>query len=338
MKIRADQLGATLKRQEAALCWVAGDEILQLQEAADAVRGHWRAAGFDSRELLHVEQGFDWDDFLYQLDATSLFAERKLLELRLHGAKLDNSGREAIANYLERTPEDYRVLITSPKIESSVLSSKWFKQLENRLILVQIWPIDRARLPQWLRRRLAQAGIAMDDAALRILSDRVEGNLLAAKQEVEKLALLYGGESDSPRELTEREVLRQVADSSRYDLGKLADAALRGDAARALRVLGGLRAEGVFPLLILAVLSRQLRQLLEIGELVDQGREMGQAMSSAGVWQSRKPIVSQALQRLSASDTRQMLAQCEGIDHAVKGLRKANPWDELSHLLLRLSN
>ena len=337
MKIRGDQLPATLARQPAPLYWLAGDEILLLQEAADEVRRHWREAGFTEREVLHVEQGFDWNDFLYQLDATSLFAERKLLELRLYGSKLDPRGREAIAAFLDKVPEDYRVLIIGPRIDSSTLSAKWFRNLEDNLVLVQIWPLDRNRLPAWLRQRLAAAGIQADDDALQVLTDRVEGNLLAAAQEIEKLALLAGAEAGAGVKLTGKDVLRLVSDSSRYDLGKLADAALKGDAERAQRVLGGLRAEGVFPLLILAVLGRELRQLLQILEQIDQGREIGQAMSAARVWQSRKPIVSQALKRLSTDKAQQMLEHCKLIDHSVKGLHRANPWDELSLLVLQLS-
>ena len=337
MKIRGDQLSAALTKHAAALYWLAGDEVLLLQEAADQVRGHWRKAGFVEREIFHVEQGFDWNDFLYQLDATSLFTERKLLELRLYGAKLDPQGREAIKVYLDKAPQDYRVLIGGPRVDSSILSAKWFRNLGERLVLVQIWPLDRARLPAWLRRRLAAAGIEADDDALEMLTDRVEGNLLAANQEIEKLALLAGAESGAPVKLAGKDVLRIVADSSRYDPGKLTGAALRGDAGRAQRVLGGLRAEGVFPLLILAVISRELRQLLEILEQIDQGRDTGQAMTAARIWHSRKPVVSQALKRLSANDAQQMLEQCKIVDHAVKGLCRANPWDELSLLILRLS-
>lgn len=337
MKIRGDQLSSTLTRQSAPLYWLAGDEILLLREAADEVRRHWREAGFAEREVFHVEQGFDWNDFLYQLDATSLFAERKLIELRLYGAKLDARGREAITAWLDKAPEDYRVLITGPRIDSSVLSAKWFRNLDDKLVLVQIWPIDRARLPAWLRQRLGAAGIQADDDALQVLTDRVEGNLLAAEQEIEKLALLAGAGPGANARLTGKDVLRLVSDSSRYDLGKLTDAALKGDAERAQRVLGGLRAEGVFPLLILAVLGRELRQLLQILEQIDQGREIGQAMSAARVWQSRKPIVSQALKRLSTDKAQQMLEHCKLIDHSVKGLHRANPWDELSLLILQFA-
>ncbi|MYA37799.1 MAG: DNA polymerase III subunit delta [Gammaproteobacteria bacterium] len=336
MKIRGDQLSSTLARQSAPLYWLAGDEILLLREAADEVRRHWRQAGFTEREVFHVEQGFDWNDFLYQFDATSLFAEQKLLELRLYSAKLDAKGREAITAWLDKAPEDYRVLISGPRIDSSVLSAKWFKNLDDKLVLVQIWPIDRARLPAWLRQRLAAAGIQPDDDALQILTDRVEGNLLAAEQEIEKLALLADAEPGANKRLTGNDVLRLVSDSSRYDLGKLADAALKGDAERAQRVLGGLRAEGVFPLLILAVLTRELRQLLTILDQIDQGHEIGQAMSAARIWQSRKPIVSQALKRLTADKAQQMLEHCKLIDHSVKGLHRANPWDELSLLVLRI--
>ena len=341
MKIRADQLTATLARESMPLYWLAGDEVLLQQEAADAVRAHWRAEGFGEREVYHVEAGFDWQDFLYELDATSLFAERKLLELRLYGKGLDAKGREAVGAYLERQAEDFRVLVSGPRLDASTLSTKWFKQLEARMALVQIWPLDRARLPAWLRQRLRQSGIEADNAALEALTDRVEGNLLAAQQEIDKLALLAGaqagGKSGANIRLTGENVLRLVADSARYDLGKLIEAALRGETARAQRVLNGLRAEGVFPLLVLGAVVRELRQLLEIFEKIDQGQDLGQAMTSSRVWHSRKNLVSAALGRLEAGKVEQMLAHCGVIDRAVKGLHRTNPWDELSRLLLRLS-
>ena len=334
MKVRADQLAATLRRESVPLYWLTGDEILLLQEAADEIRTHWRAAGFVEREVYHVERGFDWNDFLYELDATSLFSERKLLELRLYGAKLDNPGREAIGAYLDKTPKDFRVLVSGPRIDGASLRTQWFKKLESRLALVQIWPLDRTRLPAWLRQRLNRAGIVPDNSAVQVLCDRVEGNLLAAQQEIDKLALLAGAEPGANIELSGENVLRLVADSSRYDPGKLAEAALAGETARTQRILAGLRAEGVFPLIVLAVIIRELRQLLEIREKVDRGQEPGQAMASSGVWHSRKNPVSRALGRLEPAELRRMLVHCKHIDHAVKGLHRANPWDELSLLLL----
>jgi len=336
MKIRGDQLAPALAGKSMPLYWLAGDELLLVQEAADAVRAHWREAGFAERAVYHVEAGFDWDDFLYELDATSLFSERKLLELRLHSGKLDQNGRAALGAYLDRESGDFRLLISGPRIEASTLATKWFKQLESRLALVQIWPLDRSRLPAWLRQRLRRAGIEADHSALQALTDRVEGNLLAAQQEIDKLALLAGAEPGASIPLSGENVLRLVADSSRYDLGKLAEAALKGETARAQRVLVGLRAEGVFPLLILGTISRELRQLLDIYGKLAQGQDISRAMSSARVWQSRKNPVSQAIQRLNPAAVENMLEHCKTIDHTVKGLRRANPWDELSLLLLRL--
>ncbi|MCY4181601.1 MAG: DNA polymerase III subunit delta [Gammaproteobacteria bacterium] len=336
MKIRGDQLAATLAGKPVPLYWLAGDEPLLAQEAADAVRAHWREAGFAERTVHHVEAGFDWEDFLYELDATSLFSERKLLELRFYSGKLDQKGREALGAYLDREPADFRLLISGPRIEASTLATKWFKQLESRVALVQIWPIDRSRMPAWLRQRLRQAGIEADNSALQALTDRVEGNLLAAQQEIDKLALLAGAEPGASIPLNGENVLRLVADSSRYDLGKLAEAALKGETARAQRVLNGLKAEGVFPLLILGTISRELRQLLEIHGKLSQGQDIGRAMSAARVWQSRKNLVSQAIQRLDPAAIEDLLEHCKTIDHAVKGLHRANPWDELSLLLLHL--
>lgn len=337
MKIRLEQLSSTLEQHSTSLYWLSGDEILLLQEAADALRGHWREAGFEERQVFHVEQGFDWNDFHHELDSMSLFAERKLLELRLYSNKLDTAGKEALAAYLDRALEDFRVLVSSPRLESSTVSTKWFKQIESRSVLVQIWPIDRGRLPAWLRQRLAATGIHADDTALQILTDRVEGNLLAAQQEIEKLALLAGAGPGTAVALNGNTVAKLVSNSSRYDLGKLTDAALNGETARAQRVLSGLRAEGVFPLLILAVLSRELRQLLDMLAKIDSGQETGKVLAAARVWFSRKPIVTRALHRLSAGDVQEMLDACKTIDHAVKGLHPANPWDQLSMLVIRLS-
>ncbi len=337
MKIRLEQLPTALSKQQASLIWLAGDETLLVQEAADAVRASWRDCGFIERELFHVEPGFSWDDFNFELESTSLFASQKILELRIPSAKLDVGGKAALAGYLDRKLEDYRLLVITPRLESSTLSSKWFKQLESLMVLVQIWPLERRQLPAWLRQRLVQAGLHADDSALQVLIDRVEGNLLAARQEIEKLGLLANAKPGDKVALSGDDVLRLVADSSRHDLGKLTEAALLGAAARTRRILASLRAEGVFPLLILAALSRELRQLLVMREQIDGGRDIAQAMASSRVWFSRKAAVGRALQRLSAAEIEQMLDHCALVDHAVKGLHRANPWDELSHLCLRFS-
>ncbi|MEQ8955713.1 MAG: DNA polymerase III subunit delta [Gammaproteobacteria bacterium] len=336
MKIKAEQLARTLQQDLHPLYWLSGDEPLLMQEAADSIRQRCRELGFVAREIVYIERSFNWDSFKQVTGNLSLFADKKIVELRLASAKLDDGGKTALQDYVNDASDDIVILISSPRLESGSLNTKWFKQLEAASVIIQIWPVGREHLGSWLSARLLQEGINADAEALQLLSDKVEGNLLAAMQEIEKLKLLaHTGAGEI--KLDARTVMQVVADSSRFNIYQLVDAALAGQVSRAQKILAGLRNEGSFPLPILGAITRELRSLLPMLEKKQQGIGTNQIIQQARVWFNRKQAVSRAVNTLSQEQVWDMLEHARLIDRCVKGLAPNNPWTELSLLLLGLS-
>lgn len=338
MKIKPEQLAGSLKKTSLPLYWLAGDDPLLMQESADLIRGFYREQEFQEREIFSVERGFDWESLSQSLNNLSLFSDRKIIELRLSNPRLDNPGRELLQAYVEHPSADILILISSPRIDSAILNSKWFKSIEANAGLIQIWPINREHLADWLAKRLLKANIKADATALQYLCERVEGNLLAATQEIEKLKLLASpGESGETVQLDADTVLKVVADSSRFTAFQLVDAALSGEASRAQRILSGLQNEGVFPLVILAAITRELHNLLPMLSKKQQGQSIANILQSSRVWFNRKQAVGNALRRLTTEDTWRLLDRARLIDQAIKGMNPTDPWIELSRLILNLS-
>ena len=337
MKIKTEQLTSTLKNNNLPLYWISGDETLLTQEAADQVRIHYRKLGFLDREVFNVDRSFNWQDFSHETANLSLFAEQKQIELRLSSAKLDETGKQALQDYLNTLTPDLLLLIISPKLESGTANTKWFKAIEAAGAYLPIWPINRDGLGTWLAQRLLREGINAEPAALQLLVDKVEGNLLAAMQEIEKLKLIANPAQHATINLDVNTVMQVVADSSRYTVYHLIDAALFGDAARSQKILAALKAEGIFPLPILGAITRELRQLLPMIEKRQQGQGINSIVQTAHVWFNRKQVVGSAIGRIKSREIWQMLEHAREIDQSIKGMLRTNPWDELSLLLLSLS-
>jgi DNA polymerase-3 subunit delta len=308
-----------------------------MQEAADSIRLHFRKQGFDERDVFNVDKSFDWNGFHHATNNLSLFAEKKILELRFTTAKLDDPAKKALHQYFEAPKSDFILLISSPKLEAATLNTKWFKAIESQSALIQIWPVNREGLASWLEQRLLQENIRADDAALQLLMDKVEGNLLAAMQEIEKLKLLSGNDSNGLINLDANTVMQVVADSSRYNVYNLVDSTLSGDLARSQKILAGLRSEGIFPLVILNAFTREIRSLQSMVEKRQQGQGVNAIMQTSRVWYNRKQPVGSALQRLTSEDIWQLLDHSKLIDQSIKGLSALNPWDEISRLMVKLS-
>lgn len=338
MKIKTEQLARTLKGTPMPLYWLTGDEPLLMQEAADQIRNHFRTLGFSEREVFAVDKTFNWENFQHAISNLSLFSTQKLIELRMLSAKLDDTGKAALHSYLGQTNPDFVVLVSSPKIEAATFKTKWFKQIEEAGVCVQIWPVQREQLRSWLEQRLLREGIQADTAAITVLMDKIEGNLLAAVQEIEKLKLLANSKAGEVLRLDANTVQQVVADSSRFNVYQLIDAALLGDAARAQKILRGLQNEGIFPLVVLGAITRELRSLLPMLQLKEQGQVISGIVQTTRVFFNRTQAVSSALHLLSTERVWQMLNHARLIDQSIKGMSSANPWDELSRLLLSISN
>lgn len=332
-KLRADQLSQSLQKgQLLPVYLISGDETLLVQEACDAVRQAARKAGFTERERYHADKQFDWSLLLSAANSLSLFNDKKIIELRIDNGKPGTEGSSAIAEYLANPSEDNVLLIVTPKLDGGTQRSKWVKAIDKAGYWVPIWPISAAQLPRWLGQRLKEAGLKADSQVVELLATRIEGNLLAAHQEIEKLKLL-----SSDQWLTPELVANAVADSARYDVFSLVDRALMGDARAAVRTLNGLRGEGTEPITVLWALARELRILLEVAQTTAQGQSFSWAAKNAGVWDKRQPLVQQALRRLHPRQLSMLLRQANGIDKAIKGMRKTDPWSELTELLLNLA-
>ncbi|MCG5495720.1 DNA polymerase III subunit delta [Ectothiorhodospira variabilis] len=331
MQLRPEQLESHLEKALAPIYLLSGDEPLQLMEAADAVRAAARLQGVEDREVFNVDKGFDWEQLSAAAESLSLFARRRLLELRMPTGKPGAQGSKVLQAYARRPAEDTVLLIETGRLDASDRKTAWCKALESAGVLVQVWPLDLAGTQGWMQRRMRRHGLQPTADALRLLSERVEGNLLAATQEIDKLVLLSG-----PGPVDAEAVLSAVADSARFGVFDLVDAALAGETARAVRVLQGLRDEGIEAVLVLWALAREIRSLHRMAEQVEAGKPVQQILSGVRP-QRRQPIVRQALRRHGEMGLGRLLASCARVDRAIKGRHPGNPWDELLDLTLNLA-
>lgn len=337
MKIKPDQLQTHLQnslqaKQLSPIFIISGDEPLLSQEAADDIRSTARQLGFNERETFHVDARFDWNLVFNETNALSLFADKKIIELRIANGKPGDKGSKAICELCDNLNDTNLLLIILPKLEKGGYQSKWMKTLENHGVHIQVWPVSPQQLPRWINQRLNQSGINANHEAVDILADRVEGNLLAAMQEINKLKLLsLEGKVDADIMST------VVADSARYNLFSFVDKILEGDAQSAAKALRGLKNEGTDPLALLWAITRELRTLNKASHQILLGSPKEKALKNAGVWDKRIPLFRKAISRLSAAHLRMLIHQAGAIDRGVKGLRKADIWDELTTLVLSFS-
>ena len=338
MLLKADALPGHLQARQksgtlAPIYVTAGDEPLLAIEAADAIRAAARALGYGEREVLHADARFDWSRLAQATTGLSLFSEKRIVELRLPGGKPGKAGAEALCKFVENPPQDLLALISLPRLDRDTRGSRWASALEHAAVWVDVERIDRQALPEWIGGRLARNSQRAARAALEFIADRVEGNLLAAHQEIGKLALLY-----PPGELSLEQVTDAVLNVARYDVYALAPALLAGDSARALRLLEGLRVEGEPLPLVLWVVAEELRTLLRAQDAVAGGKPFGIVARELRIWGPREKLMPKALRRLPAQTLAALLARCSDIDRLVKGLaaplRDSDPWLELGDIAI----
>lgn len=317
MKLAPHQLLAHLENALLDLYLVSGEEPLQREECVDAIRAAARRRGFEEREVRHVDRRFDWSELAAFGDTLSLFATRRILELRIP-AKLDDAGRKALAAWQERAPPDVLLLaILGFRVDGQMARAKWFSALERAGAHVQVWPVAPADMPGWVQQRAKRAGLVLDEDAGALLAERAEGNLLAGAQEVEKLALLCPGET-----VGAEQVLAATADSARYDAFDLVDACFGGDAPRAVRIVRGLREEGYRLQEVLGPLAWAVRSAAEIAPARASGLPLDRAMGPKhGAWRmpQRRRALEAVLARHPAARFSRMLARASRIDRRAKG-------------------
>ncbi len=332
MKLDSAGLAAQLRAELKPVYIISGDDTLLVQEACSLVREAARTAGYLERQVFNIDAKFNWDEFQQTASELSLFSSQRLIELRIPTGKPGDQGKKALQAYASSMPAADRLLIVTGKLDKRATASGWFKALDQQGAHVALWPIKRNQLPRWIKQRMEQAGIDASDEAVALLADLVDGNLLAAVQEIEKLKL-----ASSDTTLTPEVVKASVSDSSRYNLFDLVDAALGGDARATCKMLHGLKNEGCDPLALLWSVNREIRQLGQLAARIERGASASQAMQQLHVWRSKQKALGAALQRLSRARLESLTRQLAKLDLTLKGAGPGNGWDQLESLLLTLA-
>lgn len=345
MQLALPQLQAHLQKGLRSLYTLHGDEALLVQEAADAIRAAARQQGYTERSV-HVVSGahFDWSEVLAAGGSMSLFAERQILEIRVPTGKPGKEGNPMIQQLAQSAEgnDSTLTLFILPRLDSATKKGAWFGALEQFGVSLQIDSLERAQLPQWIAQRLKlqnQSVASGQDGqnCLQFFADRVEGNLLAAHQEIQKLSLLYPA-----GELTHAQVESAVMNVARYDVFKLSEAVLAGQVARVQRMLDGLQAEGEAAVLVHYTLAEDIRALKRVKDAMAEGRPLPMALREQRIWGAREKLFERVLPKLSTARLAQLLKNAHQVDGIVKGLKVADwptdPWQALQRLALRVSS
>jgi DNA polymerase-3 subunit delta len=336
MQLRLDALDAHLAKFLAPLYVISSDEHLLVQEAADKIRRAAKGQGFLEREVFSVERSFKWGALLAANQSQSLFGDKKIIDVRIPGGKPGKEGGAALQAYIADISPDNLTLIILPKLDWATQKAGWVASLQQAAVYLDIPLVERAQLPGWIAQRLSAQGQTAERASLDFIADRVEGNLLAAHQEIQKLGLLY-----PPGQLSFDVIHAAVLNVARYDVFKLNEAMLSGDMARLVRMLEGLKGEGEALPLVLWAVAEELRTLLKLKTAMAQGRPLGLLLKELRIWGAREKLMEPALRRVSLNNLRKALQEAAQIDKMVKGLRApafaGDAWDALLQLGLRVA-
>jgi len=332
MAITCEDLPRHLTSGLKPLYVVYGDALLLAIEAADSIRAAARATGFTERETFIAEQHFKWGELRNSMQSLSLFASRKVVDLRIPSGKPGMEGGQALQDYCASMSPDVLTLISLPKLDWTAQKSQWFGALERHGVMVSADDIPRSALPRWIAGRLKRQDQTAEEATLEFLADRCEGNLLAAFQEIQKLALLFPA-----GQLSFEQVKDAVMDVARYDIFKLSEAMLSGNAARFAHILDGLRAEGTATVLVLWAVSEDIRTLGKVLQTVQRGGNLGSALRDMRVRKDKQGLIEHAARRLKFPHIERAIQQAARLDKTIKGLRQGDVWDELLQLGLRFA-
>ncbi|WP_050461832.1 DNA polymerase III subunit delta [Herbaspirillum autotrophicum] len=336
MQLKLDALDTHLTKSLASLYVITSDEHLLALEAADKIRKTARNNGFSERDVLVVERSFKWGELLAANQSQSLFGDKKLVELRIPTGKPGKDGGQALQEYAANLNPDNLTIISLPKLDWATQKAAWVATLQQASVYIDIPLVERAHLPGWISNRLAAQQQSADRQCVDFIAERVEGNLLAAHQEIQKLALLH-----PPGKLSFEQVHDAVLNVARYDVFKLNEAMLSGDVARLMRMMNGLKGEGEALPLVLWAVAEEVRTLLKLKAGVSQGKPLGVLLKEYRIWGPRERLMEPALRRISLAALQTALQEAAQIDKMVKGLRarafSGDAWDALSQLGLKLA-
>jgi len=334
VRLKPEQITGHCQQGLSPVYLVFGDEQMLVEECSDVIRQQARQNGANDRQVWHVEGRFNWSELQWQEQTMSLFASQRLLEIRLPSGAPGKEGGEALRKYAANPPPDTTLLIISGKIDARSQKSKWFSELDRIGVTIPVWPVDIANLPRWISQRMQQRGLRANQAVAELISERVEGNLFAAGQEIEKLQLLCpNGEVD------EQTVLDSVADNARFESFGLMDSVFAGQTTKIPRMIARLRAEGLDILAVFSAVSWALHRTIDMAIQLDHGQRIEQVFASQKppIWDKNKPMMRQALSRHSASQWQEFLQQMAYIDQAAKGTLQTCPWALLETLCMHVA-
>jgi len=333
MKLRPTDLPAKLSSNPVFPVYlVYGDEPLLSLESCDYIRRFLSQKGFSEREVFQVDGHFSWEGTLQSTNALSLFSEQKILEIRLGESKINKADSQHLQAYLDNPAPDTTLLLVADKLDAGSKKSAWYSTIDKLGLMVEIWPLEPQQLPGWLIQRGIALGLHLDTEAAQLLSDRVEGNLLAARQELDKLRLLC-----ADGQISAEQILEAVSDNSRYDVFALMDAALMRQPVRCQKILQVIRQEGVEAPVVLWAITREIRTLYALMQGLSRGMSADALCQKEKVWGKRKGPVLKACQRLHLDDLEKMLSQAALADHAIKGQGQHDPWLIMAQLVLALA-
>jgi len=327
MPINPEQLPRSLERGLKSVYLVGGDEPLFVDECAAQIRARARQDGITEVQRFTVETGFDWDALRHANQSLSLFAERRLLELRMPGSKPGEAGAAVISKIASEASADTVLLVLCGKMDKAVRESKWVHAIEATGVVVLVWPIDVRQFPVWVRQRMAARGLEPEAGVVDVLTWHLEGNPMAAAQEIDKLAMVVGR-----GKVRFADVEQSLSDSARYSVFQLVDVALGGDLAATRRMLASLRAEGTEPILVLWALVREIRAIAQMAREVSAGKPANGVLDR--VWQNRRAVVGKAVGRYPYRTWLRLLRRAARLDRIIKGQSAGDRWLDLERLLL----
>ena len=339
MELRPDRLERQLAGEPLKPVYlIAGSEPLLVLECADAVRRRAREEGYGEREVFDAEGSFDWNTLSMGLASLSLFASRRLFDLRLPSGKPGRDGSEASQAYCQNPPPDTVLLITAQDW-SRAHAGKWSEAIAATGHVVPVWPIKPHEQDEWLQKRLRARGLSATPPALALLAERVEGNLLAAAQEIDKLALLLAADASARAEAIDAKTMQSlIADSSRFDVFGLIEATLSGDAQRSVRMLHSLRREGEQVAGLMPMIARELLSVAALARIKDDGGNLAGAMREARIWESKQAMYRRAIDRHPASRWEAFVGEAGRIDRIAKGRESGDAWLALERLLAAMAD
>jgi DNA polymerase III subunit delta len=331
MRLTVTQLIPQLQRKLSPVYLLTGDEPLQMMECSDAVRHQARKLGFSERVVFDVDKQFDWYLLRESADSLSLFAQRRLLELRLTDKTPNNEGSKILSEYVQSPPDDIILLITAAKLDASKQKAKWFTAVEQHGVVVPIWPVDASKLPEWVAARLRCEGFQAEADVAYLIAERSEGHLLACAQEIAKLNLLYG-----KGVLTLAQAAEAIADNARFEVFDWIDTLLDGDIRRGVRQLQTMRF-AIEPVLLLWALEREIRTLALLAYIANKGQINDSVFKQYRIWDKRKKLIIKAIKRHPVQQWQRFLLHCGLIDRIIKGMAAGNVWDEILYLATRIA-